>query len=498
MICILDFCKETVRNSKGGSRFSESGRNLFSFCAENMAAFLARKWRWKTRNLTKTLPVQVPNLASGSVPSQSSDGNPMGEEQPSIEVAAETTESVEQDNSWPVIRFDLPPQRTHHFYKQFRSSPIPNNFLKGIKWSPDGSCFLTSSEDKTLRVFSLPDYCSSDDSIACSLDTDQDSYDSSIVVKEGESVYDFCWYPYMTASDPVSCVFASTTRDHPIHLWDASSGLLRCTYRAYDAVDEITAAFSISFNPAGNKMFAGYNKSIRVFDIHRPGRVFEQHSTLQGNKEGQTGIISSIAFCPTHSGMLATGSYSHTTAIFREDNMELLYVLHGQEGGITHIQFSRDGNYLYTGGRKDPYILCWDMRKTAEVVYKLYRSTEQTNQRILFDVEPYGRYLATGGQDGLVHVYDLQSGQWISGFQAAADTVNGFSFHPILPMAASSSGHRRFQVPDDGPEDLCLHGDENCATVWSFSYASAVENGANIHGGEFNSQSENDMIHQDT
>lgn len=28
---------------------------------------------------------------------------------------------------------------------------------------------------------------------------------------------------------------------------------LRCTYRAYDAMDEITAAFSISFNPAGTK-----------------------------------------------------------------------------------------------------------------------------------------------------------------------------------------------------------------------------------------------------
>ncbi|XP_043817277.1 telomerase Cajal body protein 1-like isoform X6 [Manihot esculenta] len=146
----------------------------------------------------------------------------------------------------------------------------------------------------------------------------------------------------MTASDPVSCVFASTTRDHPIHLWDASSGLLRCTYRAYDAVDEITAAFSIAFNPAGTK----------IFDIHRPGREFEQYSTLQGNKEGQAGIISTIAFCPTHSGMLATGSYNQTAAIFREDNMELLYVLHGQEGGITHVQFSKDGNYLYTGARK--------------------------------------------------------------------------------------------------------------------------------------------------
>lgn len=93
-------------------------------------------------------------------------------------------------------------------------------------------------------------------------------------------------------------MFATSTRDHPIHLWDATSGQvpsscydylhvcvcslsefvcmtfqyalfcmflaecqvffkfefqLRCTYRAYDAVDEITAAFSIGFNPGGNK-----------------------------------------------------------------------------------------------------------------------------------------------------------------------------------------------------------------------------------------------------
>ncbi|KDP20885.1 hypothetical protein JCGZ_21356 [Jatropha curcas] len=421
-----------------------------------------------------------------------------GEQQEAMEVATETTQSIEQDYSWPLIRFDLPPRRIHHFYKQFRTSSNANNFLKGVKWSPDGSCFLTSTEDNTLRLFSLPDDGSGSDSNACSINVDEDSYDASLVVNEGESVYDFCWYPYMTASEPVSCVFASTTRDHPIHLWDASSGLLRCTYRAYDAVDEITAAFSIAFNPAGTKIFAGYNKSVRVFDIHRPGRDFEQYSTLQGNKEGQTGIISAIAVSPTRSGMLATGSYSQTAAIFREDNMELLYVLHGQEGGITHVQFSKDGNYLYTGGRKDPYILCWDLRKTVEVVYKLYRSSEQTNQRILFDIEPFGRHLGTGGQDGLVHIYDLQTGQWTSSFQAAADTVSGFSFHPFLPMAASSSGHRRFQVPDDGHENLLLNDDENCASVWSFFYASAMENGTDVQVGDFNSQSESDLHHQDS
>ncbi|KAF4386908.1 hypothetical protein F8388_006863 [Cannabis sativa] len=441
-------------------------------------------------------------------------------EQPSLPNITDDPTNLEEPYQWPVIRFDVPPYRTHHFFHQFRTGPNPNNFLKSVKWSPDGSCFLTNSEDNTFRTFMLPengnDYL--DDS---SVNDGGDSYAANLVVNEGESVYDFCWYPYMSASDPVTNVFASTSRDHPIHLWDASSGELRCTYRAYDAMDEITAAFSIAFNPFGTKIFAGYNKSVRVFDLHRPGREFKQFSTLQGNKEGQTGILSAMAFCPTHSGMLAIGSYSQTTGIYREDNMELLYVLHGQEGGITHIQFSKDGNYLYTGGRKDPYILCWDMRKAVDVVYKT-KIIQFAKPSIHFFEAAHGvidcyidhQNTPTSGYhlisnhkasilvqvDGTVHIYDLKTGQWVSSFQAALDTVSGFSFHPFLPMAASSSGHRRFVVPGDGSEDDDLHlgAEENCASVWSFSFESAVESDVNVYKDGLKSGSEHENLNQNT
>ncbi|KAI4312109.1 hypothetical protein MLD38_036961 [Melastoma candidum] len=384
----------------------------------------------------------------------------------------------------PLIDYGVAPRRVCHFYRQFRTTAaVGNNFLKGVKWSPDGSCFLSNSEDNTLRVFTCPGYECEEGSAEDPCDVDEDSYLAGLVVAEGESVYDFCWYPGMSASDPVSCVFASTTRDHPIHIWDAWTGQLRCTYRAYDAMDEITAAFSIAFNPAGSKIFAGYNKSMRIFDVHRPGREFEQYSTLKGKNEGQAGIISAIAFSPAHTGLLATGSYSQTTAIYTEDNMELLYVLHGQQGGVTHVMFSKDGNYLYTGGRKDPYIMCWDVRKAVDVVYKLYRSSEDTNQRIYFDIDPGGQHLATGGQDGLVHVYDVQTGQWVSGFQAASDTVNGLSFHPFLPMATSSSGQRRFDVPDDDEVELHIPGDQNCLSVWSFSCHPTADNQTTTENG---------------
>ena len=60
------------------------------------------------------------------------------------------------------------------------------------------------------------------------------------------------------------------------------------------------------------------------------------------------------------------------------------------------VEFSRDGNYLYTGARRDSDIFCWDIRYTSDVVYRLQRDSADTNQRIQFNIEPLGRHLATG------------------------------------------------------------------------------------------------------
>ncbi|TMS02405.1 Telomerase Cajal body protein 1 [Larimichthys crocea] len=35
-------------------------------------------------------------------------------------------------------------------------SSLPENYLKGCKWAPDGSCILTNSADNVLRVYNLP------------------------------------------------------------------------------------------------------------------------------------------------------------------------------------------------------------------------------------------------------------------------------------------------------------------------------------------------------
>lgn len=74
---------------------------------------------------------------------------------------------------------------------------------------------------------------------------------------------------------------------------------------------------------------------------------------------------------------------------------ELSAVAHGA-CACAQVQFSRDGNFLYTGARRDPDIFCWDVRYASDVVYRLQRESAGTNQRIHFDIEPCGRHLASG------------------------------------------------------------------------------------------------------
>ncbi|CAG8776636.1 11218_t:CDS:2, partial [Acaulospora colombiana] len=77
-------------------------------------------------------------------------------------------------------------------------------------------------------------------------------------------------------------------------------------------------------------------------------------------------------------------------------------------GGVTQVQFSPDGYYLFSASRRDNNIRCWDIRNSGDVLYSLFRQGD-TNQRLTFDIEKSGRFLITGDQVGKILVYDLKN-----------------------------------------------------------------------------------------
>lgn len=85
----------------------------------------------------------------------------------------------------------------------WRGSKNQQKFLKGCLYSPDGTCVLTTINGEGMQIFELPYDLYNIGTI--SNDRPLDILQNAVHVKEGGTVYDYCWFPFMNSSDPASC-----------------------------------------------------------------------------------------------------------------------------------------------------------------------------------------------------------------------------------------------------------------------------------------------------
>lgn len=269
------------------------------------------------------------------------------------------------------------------------------------------------------------------------------------------------------------------------------------------------------------RIYCGSNNMIQIFDTTRPGKDCQKKPTVptRKSKKGQKGVISCLAFNPDHSDLYAAGSFLKSIGLYDSRAEELLLLLRDKNqrangrrgklspvvaanddgagpaknecsptlsspmGGLTQVQFSPDGLYLYSASRQDPFIRCWDIRNTANVLFRLERPGELTNQRLEFDVSSDGRWLSTGDMNGDISVFDLSNPtdpdserlvtriHGHNGKQLPAnapincrrkwwrlyicidqtpigilDVISSAAFHPTGSILATSSGQRKYEL----------------------------------------------------
>lgn len=209
----------------------------------------------------------------------------------------------------------------------------------------------------------------------------------------------------------------ATRQNEPIQLWDAYYGDLRCSYRGYNAVDEVESALSVTFSNDGAEVIGGYKKSIKVFKTDIPGRDYESIPI--------TSPASSLA-CNSVDSVIAVGSWSSMITILdlRQSNYGDICQINQHRGGVTYLKFLEGRNQLISGARKDNQLLLWDLRHIAQpVLTGQFTRTVNTNQRIYFDISSDRNWLVSGNTSGLIHAWNLND---ISAVQEQTVNLNSF------------------------------------------------------------------------
>ena len=150
--------------------------------------------------------------------------------------------------------------------------------------------------------------------------------------------------------------------------------------------------------------------------MHEKGRVVKQNETeavrwyRKAADQGEADAPFSLRII--HGATAGTGSYRGTVWLYdARSGKACLDVTRAPlasssqapfVGGVTQLQYSPDGRFLFSGSRKGPssaeqsHVVCWDPRVGNGAVLASYPRSARTYQRIGFDIDPLGRFLATG------------------------------------------------------------------------------------------------------
>jgi WD40 repeat protein len=331
-----------------------------------------------------------------------------------------------------------------------------------MSFSPDGSTLLTLSDQQRLTLLSMTEDL-----------TGYHYYQSGGAVNRpqhinllqgsslqmAETVSDICWHPASSFTNPEAVRLAVTMRDHPIHLIGLDGAVLS-SYHTYNQVGELAHSQSLAFNCKATHLYAGGMKRISCFDIERHGFPCKMTETApRGALFGQRGLVSCLSFNPDLSACFSAGCFDGSVSIYVENTSESVLDIAHLNYAVNQVRWSPCGRLLYMSGRKHDYVHCWDIRGTKKEVGRMSRRC-RSQQRLTWDLDPWGRYLACGDEDGALSVFDTNTFDAIHTQQLSTQTVNSVAFHPYGGLLATGVGSSKSFQADESSDSSEASGDE--------------------------------------
>lgn len=252
-------------------------------------------------------------------------------------------------------------------------------------------------------------------------------------------------------------------------IWDGVSKSVRCTYLGLDEMENVCTFHSVAFSPSGGHIAAGSDAkgAVFLFDTNRPGKI-----PLVSARCGSRSPSSAVEWRKDSTGVLAIGHYSGDVSLsvidLRTDDSSGIQVVSMMDkfvdpkvalGGVTQVQFSSCGYYVFSAHRKKNAICQWDLRNSKMVhKYELSIDVEDTNQRLYFDIvsertQDAGSHsnslLISGDRSGNLAFFNPSIKNSRKNIRLSNFPLSSVSFNPISENFAVSAGERRFGLRNE-------------------------------------------------
>ncbi|RHZ87046.1 hypothetical protein Glove_41g35 [Diversispora epigaea] len=189
----------------------------------------------------------------------------------------------------------------------------------------------------------------------------------------------------------------------------------------FDNNDSSSNAMNEDYNYEGIIESEDHSEAIELID-----------NSIQGFFAHKDSVYS-IDMHPIDQNIIVSGGGDDKGYLWRSDTGEQLYELSGHTDSVTSVKFSNNGEYV-AGGGMDGKILVWEVNSG-----NLVTSLDSSDEIMWIDWHPKGAILLAGTNDGTVWMWQIPSGNCMNVFSGHAGSVTVGQFTPDGKKIVSGS-----------------------------------------------------------